>query len=220
MDITAVNEAEAIDIMAHELKVEISAAVARAEANCATIIHLMGPTCSGKGAVLPVIAREFGDAVGFVEVGKAFREKYPPEYFKGNANPEHCRTEAENMYVDFVGRELKAQRKLIIVDGQPREDQVDFVLRQFPGNKKHFILLHAPERVRVMRAVDRFKYDVASSQLASQRIVRDEVTYYRVLVDLMRENKKVWLFDTDGPLEQWAKNVIHRIANICWKGSL
>lgn len=160
------------------------------------ILHLMGPTCAGKSTLISRLTTIAPDLVGAVEVGKMLRAKYGEDYFKGQAAPEHTQAEAWSMYLDGV-KELAARKKrVILVDGQPRDITQ---ARQIVGlwrspHRAEFVLIHADHEVRAARA--RAGRSGASLTLAVQRLDNDYRNCYVVMTELLMRNEVIRVFDT------------------------
>ena len=186
------------------------------------IVYLMGPTCSGKSRFVEAAKIKYGPRLGLVEVGKAFRAKYPASYFKGQANPAHTAAEALQMYEQFLEEELiKPGIEIVLVDGQPRQGQVEKILATYTEFRKIFIHLDASVAVRTARIKTRFprRLDGTTSEdeeLAVARIQNDLITYYDVLVNLLKRDIWVCVFDTDRPEEEWTKDALKVIDNLCF----
>lgn len=168
-----------------------------------TVFFVMGPTCSGKSTLLRLLEKRIPeDQLGLVEVGKAMRSKYPPDYFKGQCNPKHTQEEAWRICEEAVNDHRDAGRSFIVVDGQPRDiGQVHLCLSRFPfadGFRTEYILLDAnlEERERRARAT-RSGADLET--LALPRLTNDMVAYYGVLVELLKFQRRVMVFDTSNP---------------------
>ena len=174
-------------------------------------------------AFLEEARKRFGERAGFVEVGKAFRAKYPPEYFKGQASPQHTRQEAVQLYLDLAAAELgKPQVEAVFVDGQPRSaDQVEVCLNNFSHCSKFFLHLDAPPDVRRDRIKFRFpsakfsqdsrRWDDLAAQLAWERIDNDRLAYYDTLVALLDHFYVPYIVNTNCPLDQWVEHAFHLI---------
>jgi hypothetical protein len=182
------------------------------------IIYLMGGTCCGKSSVLSMAREFYKERAGFVEVGKALRSKYPPDYFKGLAAPEHLEKEAINLYVEGVSACLADKREYCWVDGQPRSPfQVDAVLGTFSTIPKQFLLFTASADEQAKRAAKRFAKDLESLKLAIARIDNDRKQGYDTLVRLLDFGRRVDVFGSENlqyPPEfvfEWVKRVVESI---------
>lgn len=180
-------------------------------------VYVMGPTCAGKSVLIEAAKRVWGQSLGLVEVGKAFRAKYPPSYFAGQANPSHTRDEAIKMYFEFIERELsKPDLRLILIDGQPRQSQVAPIVGSYVDHLKLFLHLDASVDTRRARVSARFPLNAdgtaqEAATLAMQRIDNDRLTYYEVIMDLMKSRIHIEVFDTDRPASEWTDDVIKHI---------
>lgn len=113
------------------------------------LVFVMGPTNAGKSTLLDA-ARNLPD-FGLIEVGKMMRAKYPPEHFKGQANPKHTAVEAWQMFTDSLAAHTAAGKEYVLVDGQPRDDEQCAAALALP-NPKMFLNLWAPVAIREARA--------------------------------------------------------------------
>lgn len=174
-----------------------------------TVLHVMGPTCSGKSTILRKMAEKFPDDVGLVEVGKMMRAKYldpasphfTPDKFKGQAAPRETQEEAWSMYLDGVRSNI--DKRFVLVDGQPRDvPQARGVVEAFlPGgdledNRAAFLQVTADHDVRVNRARADRGDDAEAWRLAEARLIDDYRSGYLVLVELARHGITPTVFDT------------------------
>ncbi len=113
------------------------------------LIFVIGATNAGKSTLLDTVRSYAG--VGMIEVGKMFRAKYPPEHFKGHANPAHTQVEAWQMFLDSRKAWAEKGARVAFVDGQPRDLEQCKMALALP-NPKRFIHLWAPISVREERA--------------------------------------------------------------------
>lgn len=170
------------------------------------IFFIMGTTCSGKSTFLRMAQEKLlgEDLVGLVEVGKMMRAKYPPEHFAGQASPEHTRHEAWQMCEDTVFELAGYGKRIILVDGQPRDPEQVHLCRSrfnFPEFETHFVLIDASLSVREHRARrDRSGSDLET--LAIPRLTHDMQTYFSVLVELLKHNERIQIFDTSCSMEE------------------
>lgn len=176
--------------------------LSREEDKMQTLVYLMGGTCTGKSTFIRCAKEHYGDTAGFVEVGKRLREKYPPEYFKGSAAPDHTEREALDLYLSEANA-LLDKHDLVFVDGQPRrESQVEVVLNSFSTIPKVFLLFHASAEVQAVRAGQRFVRDPKSFELAIARIDNDRKQGYDCLVALLKNNMTVNVVESTVTSEQ------------------
>lgn len=173
-----------------------------------TIIHLMGPTCAGKSTLIHRLLSIAPKYVHAVEVGKMLRAKYGEAFFKGQAAPQHTQGEAWQMYVEGVKEGIALKRRVILVDGQPRDIQQarDICGLWKAPHRSEFVLIHADHEVREARAAAGRKGD--SLELAKARLVNDYRNCYVVMTELLKRNEVIRVFDTselsrvDGLAEQ------------------
>lgn len=156
------------------------------------IVFVMGPTGAGKTTFMDKV-REMGH--GTVEVGKMFRAKYPPEYFAGSAALVKTQQEAIDFMVTGIENCEAVGKKLIFVDGQPRDvSQVDYILRNYPNSM--FVLLDCPTEVRLNRLVGRDGSDEAKLALAKARLEGDYITMFPVISRLLSYGEEIHSIDT------------------------
>tara|TARA_R100001143_G_C3357381_1_gene133294 strand:- start:921 stop:1520 length:600 start_codon:yes stop_codon:yes gene_type:complete len=162
------------------------------------LIFVMGPTCAGKSTLLESAQERFGNALGLVEVGKELRAKYPPEYFEGQNNPKHTADEAWEICNTRVWEHFREKKQVILVDGQPRDvPQVHLCNTEFTSSHfvKRYLLIDAPIEARRNRAkAGRSQEDF--EKLAEPRLTNDMIQYYTVLVELLKIDRKIKVFDT------------------------
>lgn len=169
------------------------------------IIFIMGATCAGKSTMILYAKEQYPFDFAAIEVGKIFREKYPPGYFKGQDSPEHTKKEASDLLVGLVDQEIMRRVPFVIVDGQPRDiDQVELCLKQWPGIPKHFVLLHASLKERERRA-RLYRSGDDLEQLAIPRLTNDMISCYSVMVELMRHGIAPYLIDTENGMREIEK---------------
>lgn len=168
------------------------------------ILHLMGPTCAGKSTLINDMLTRAPDLVGAVEVGKMMRAKYldpksphyQPDFFKGQAAPQHTQAEAWQMYLDGVQANIAAKKRIILVDGQPRDIQQ---ARDTKGlwkapHRSSYIVVWADQEVRHARAAATRTGDALA--LAIQRMEGDYKNLAVVLAELGLRDEVVRWFDT------------------------
>lgn len=161
----------------------------------AYLYFVIGATCAGKGSLLNNM-QLFGGAskVGLVQVGKLMRAKYPPEYFKGSAAPEHTQNEAMQMVVDGI-KTLSDKPRAIFIDGQPRDKkQLSQIVADYfidgPYTSK-FIHVWASKEERRERINNRFENDYNSKQLSLDRTegpTQDGINLYEIVSEISISN--------------------------------
>lgn len=158
-----------------------------------TILHLMGATCSGKSTLIDELVKHQG--VGAVQIGKILRKKYGEAYFKGQGAPAHTANEAIQIYMEEIENHVDAGKKLIIVDGQPRDvNQAKIMLNAWPEHKVVFYSLFAEHEVREERAkATRVGDDL---DLTVQRLNNDYKPCYMVAMTLLEHGQKITAIDT------------------------
>ena len=177
------------------------------------LIFVIGPTNAGKSTLIEA-AKHLGH--GTVEVGKAMRKKHPPEYFAGQAAPDHTEIEAWQCMLDEMeiarmgcdplteqgavahlsGRAVGKQ--FCFIDGQPRSlKQYHKVRRDFPHYQTTFLHLWAPNTEREIRAMNRDKGDPARLKLSLARLNGDIPVLYDMLFLMAQEQLPIQHVNTN-----------------------
>jgi adenylate kinase family enzyme len=172
----------------------------------------MGPTCTGKSTLISYIANNHPD-VGVVSVGKILRAKYRASYFKGSGCPQETAEEAWNLCEENVEKFLTDDKKLILIDGQPREvDQVDKILHAWGDLCLRFILLDAGTDVRAARAALRYRPEqVEEIELTKNRLYADVLSNFKVVAHLLKHSRKVEVVCSDALPETYCDKVLHSL---------
>lgn len=178
-----------------------------------TIAFIMGTTCSGKSSFLSFASQAEPQQVGLVEVGKMFRAKYPPSYFRGQAAPKHTALEAWEMCENAVDEHLRRGTELILVDGQPRDfEQTHKCVASWPMVPRRFVLLDCYLAEREARAEKRFdptdKDYAQKYELAMQRLRNDMQSYYIVIAELLKLDQKIEVLDTNMTPETYQRPLL------------
>lgn len=151
------------------------------------LIFVIGPTNAGKSSLLAA-ASSLGHTC--IEVGKKLRAKYmdpasphyAPDYFKGQAAPQHTALEAWTLMVDGIA--AAPADRLIFVDGQPRDvQQCDAISEKFVSSPLYQVLfynVYAPRDVRLARAQAR-DTDPERLKLSMDRMDGDIIKLYEVI---------------------------------------
>jgi len=154
------------------------------------LLFMMGPTNVGKSYTINYAVEKYD---GYkISVGQLLRDKYGPDFFKGQQAPEHTRAEALKMMIEGIQAGIDEGRSLILIDGQPREPgQIDAIFENYiEGPMKvlvdvHFCLLHCDDDLRMDRLKKRDK-DPAALELSTKRFNRDlaelQKIFYMILV--------------------------------------
>lgn len=182
----------------------------------ATILHLMGPTCAGKSTLLKRLAELGGERVGTVEIGKLLRAKYGEAYFQGQAAPERTKAEALDLYLDTIRQHIADGKKLIVVDGQPRDlSQAEIMTRVWlPKNRVKYLLVHATHEDREARA-RAGRQPGPDLDLALARLHNDYQNNYVVMTYLIEHGSTIEVVNTsraDFNGERWCDEIIRRYA--------
>lgn len=143
-----------------------------------TLLCIMGPTNVGKTYMLNY-AKNTYDSCHIISVGKILRKKYHPSVFKGKQAPSNMTEEAKKLMVDGIIEGINRNKKLILVDGQPREmPQIEAIFDNFINGKYsnqlyvHFVILHCDDEVRMQRLMKRDK-DPSLLELSKKRFKND-----------------------------------------------
>lgn len=166
-----------------------------------TILHLMGPSCAGKSTLIRRLLEVASDQVAAVEVGKMLREKHGEAAFAGQAAPSWSQAEAWNLYLEGVNAGIAQRKKIILVDGQPRDKQQasDIIGRWKSPHQAAFLLLHAEHEERERRC----RADNAGRDIEKrlQRLTNDYRNCYTVMAELLRANEVIRVIDTTGMID-------------------
>lgn len=159
------------------------------------LIFVMGVTNTGKSTIMETMRGYEYAGVGLVEVGKMMRAKYPPDYFKGQGAPQHTQTEAWKMMTDGIAAHADAGRKVVLIDGQPRNwEQMEWALAM--PNPKTFLHLWAPPQTRLERAHKRDATDLEKLKLTLARLQDDVIKLYDIISFLHLRGERVEAIDT------------------------
>ena len=162
-----------------------------------THIFVIGPTNAGKSSVMDAVKQLPNGKHATIEIGKALRAKYPPEYFAGQSNPKHTAVEAWSLFVQDSHKHTEAGARYIWVDGQPRDlEQAHQILERFRDRPAVFVHLHARREVRLARAQAR-DTDPAKLALSMARMDGDIPAIYEILALLNKHHKDVMWCDTE-----------------------
>lgn len=162
------------------------------------LFFVIGPTNAGKSTFLNAVKEAYPSKAHLVEVGKLMRAKYHPDHFKGQANPNHTKVEALEMLFAGIKEGSDRDANFILVDGQPRDPEQGREIMNYPTMRtKAIIQLTCPRAERERRARERDKDNPASLQLALDRMDRDVLGIYEVLIEFDRY--PVFNFNTNKP---------------------
>lgn len=153
-----------------------------------SIWFIMGPTCSGKSTFLRTAEAYFkpGD-LGLVEVGKMMRAKYPPEYFKGQAAPSHTAREAWEMCSTKIDEHRTAGKRIVLVDGQPRDGHQALKASVLYPNAR-YLWLSASLEVRRARG-ESTRDPEEFKTLTEPRLTNDMIQHYETMWSLVMMDK-------------------------------
>lgn len=172
------------------------------------LVFVMGCSHAGKSTFLDFAVAKKPAQVGVVTVGAKLRAKYldpkspfyKPDFFRGQAAPDHTREEAWSICEEGVRAHAADGKRLVLIDGQPRSiDQVEACVTRLPEfPRKCYLLLHANILTRTARLVKRFskneRFDEAAAEamnLGLSRLRGDMETYYTVLAELAKHGQRV-----------------------------
>ena len=136
----------------------------------------MGTTCSGKSTIAKRLQEAFD--YGRINVGEEFRKRYPPSYFDGKGAMEKTEKETREIYSELWNKNYN--KKIVIVEGQPRlQSQVNWILNH-DEVAKLFISVYTDEETIKERIIQRFGDDIESIELSLQRITNDKIQLFDV----------------------------------------
>jgi adenylate kinase family enzyme len=152
------------------------------------VFFVLGGTNVGKTTFLDTVKKAHPEDVHLVQVGKAMREKYGAEYFKGRSWMPETEREVVDMLFSGIEQGETLGRQFIFVDGQPRNpDQADKIqtCRNWPLRERAVIELVCSKEERIRRAKAR---DLAPEalELSIQRMDRDIVEIHEVFLVFTR----------------------------------
>lgn len=175
-----------------------------------TILHLMGPTCAGKSTMITKLL-SLSNEVGAVQIGKLMRAKYGEAHFKGQAAPEHTKDEALQMYFDEIQKHITDGKKLILIDGQPRDiSQAQAMNTAWPQYTVKYFMITADHEVREQRA-RKDRAPGANLDLAIARLNNDYKSNYLVMCELIKLNVPITMVDTsasDFDLDEFCSKIL------------
>jgi hypothetical protein len=148
---------------------------------------VLGITCSGKDYLIDYAISKHPEKFGVVQVGREFRKRYPPEYFKGSGAPDHTEVEALEIYKEQFTKALG--KPYILVSSQPRRpSQVQPCVEHCLANDYQpvALFLYAPGIVVTNRIESRFKDDESGKTLAQARVTNDKVQFYDTIFELLK----------------------------------
>jgi predicted kinase len=160
----------------------------------AFLVYVNGVTNAGKSTFINAAPADWGR----VEVGKMMRAKYPPSYFAGQCNPKHTAAEAWQMYVDGIRTGEAEGRRVIVIDGQPRDsDQCEAIIadRRHHG-RRLFLHLWAPPDTLLARARARDGDDADKLALTMARLTNDVTPNYDLLCRLTLAREPIVMRNT------------------------
>ena len=161
----------------------------------ASIVHIMGPTCAGKSTLIDQLQQRSQD-IYTVQIGKFLRMKYGAGHFGGQAAPLSTKQEAQDLYFEMINEGLSHGKKIILVDGQPRDlDQCRLMSQCWPDHKVSFLLVHAEFEVRKVRA-QAGRAQGPELDLAIQRLNNDYANNYIVMAELLCQGLDIHAVNT------------------------
>lgn len=165
------------------------------------LLFVMGPTNVGKSFIVEHAADQYSGHK--VMVGKILREKYNPDFFKGEQAPEHTSKESLRLMIDGIQEGIDDKKPLIVVDGQPREFcQLEKIFNLYiEGELKesvdvYFLLLHCSEDIRKSRLEQR-DMDEKELQLSKDRFSKDIDQLQSLFYEILRRGYGHRIFPID-----------------------
>lgn len=170
------------------------------------IYYVTGVTCAGKDTMMERAADLYPNLVGLVQVGKEFRRRYPPGYFKGKGAMQS--TEAEALEIFNQQLEAVKNKKIIFVSSQPRlVSQISFTVGKHPGT---IVWMNVSEETLLKRLERRFPNDPESIGLSMKRLSNDRIDLYDVIFNLMKLDIPFITFDGDfESVDSLIHNLVH-----------
>ncbi len=170
--------------------------------------YMMGITCTGKDYFIELAMERCPEIFGAVQVGKEFRRRYPPGYFKGSAAPTHTEQEAIDIFKEHHAKAVESGAKIILVSGQPRRvSQVKACMDYAAGD---IIWMMTPMHVIESRLSTRFANDRDSYELSLQRLVNDKLQLYDTIFEALNSGVKFKTLDTSIP--EYPETIISQLA--------
>lgn len=165
------------------------------------LYYCLGTTCAGKTWLMERAQQRYPEIFGLVEVGKIFRQRYSPDYFKGSAAPEHTEREAVAIFQEEMAKQ--ASKPVVLVSGQPRRvSQIKPTIQTYPGTA---LLIYAEEEELRRRAGERGSQ--ADIELSMARINNDRIQLYDVLFHLIEgEYNLETLRSTPESVDNWIED--------------
>lgn len=149
------------------------------------IVFVLGPTGSGKTTFIDY-ATELSEHVGSVRVGKILNERYKPEHFKGKGNPTHTSDEARDLCKSLVAQHIANNKRIILVDGQPRDIKQVYWSQQFwRDTPRIYTLFTANIETRKQRLIEKYGDSELLRTQKFPRLERDMQDNYEVLTRLL-----------------------------------
>lgn len=174
-----------------------------------TYVSIMGVTCTGKDTLVERMQQLWPDDIGLIQVGKEFRRRYPPEYFKGKAAMPH--TEAESWSIFEEQKAAAADKPLVLVVSQPRmRSQLDEILKRVESI--NFYLLTCTDDELMRRINKRFEDQKEGwKTLALERVTNDKVQHFDLMVHMIQCGRDIEsVYDTTDALDQVCESIYKR----------
>lgn len=163
--------------------------------NVCKIIYVLGVTCSGKDTMMDRADQMYPNLVGLVNVGKEFRKRYPPEYFKGKGAMQSTEVEAREIFEEQLNARISEGKKLILVSGQPRlTSQLKFTMDKYPGT---LLWMHVSDETLLKRLEGRFPGDPGAFELSKKRLINDRVQLFDVMFEVLKRGYPFLTFNGD-----------------------
>jgi len=183
------------------------------------IVYLIGPSCAGKGTF--IASERNRENVAFVEVGREFRKRYPPEHFRGCGSPDHLEAEALQIFQEQFTAALTDCPDIIYVDGQPRRTSQVIPTAPPQFNRRMYLIISAADTVLAARALQRFGGENNEGYaICRKRAVNDRVDLFDVLHALILKGERVFAIDGSKSPDDVAEDIRATIYNHVMKDHL
>lgn len=172
------------------------------------IYYVWGVTCVGKDTLMDRADQIYPNLVGLVNVGKEFRRRYPPEYFKGKGAMQSTEVEAREIFEEQLNARIKEDKRIILVSGQPRlVSQLDFTMRKYPGT---LLWMHVSDETLMKRLEGRFPGDPGAFELSKKRLSNDRIQLFDVMFEILKRGYPFITFDGDyEQMDALIHNLVH-----------
>lgn len=183
-------------------------------------VHILGVTCAGKDTLIEHIVAN-NPEIGAIQVGKEFRKRYPPEFFKGLGAMQSTEDEAYEIY--WEQREKCRGKKHIFVSSQPRLiTQVAKIEASEPDAQRLYVFIRCSDDEINRRINERFPIEhleltspeyhkgLNSRHLSADRVINDRIQNYDVLLELIARQAEIIVLESC-PVEELANVVLQHV---------